>query len=64
VGAVVRGHQKSLFDYNMDSQAEPGEHVWPYKGGATMGGPCSVPNACSHHTEGEPHFNLQVETLE
>ena len=58
-GKVVKGHQKSLFDYNLDSKAEPGEHVWPYKKGATMGGPCSVPGACSHHGEEEPGFTLQ-----
>ena len=28
---VVKGNQKSLFDYNLDSEAEEGEEVWPYK---------------------------------
>jgi len=25
---VVKGNQKSLFDYNLDSEAEEGEEVW------------------------------------
>jgi len=52
-GKVVEGHQKSLFDYNLDPSADPGEDVWPYKAGAAMGSPCSVPGACNHHAEGE-----------
>ena len=58
-GAVVKGHQKSLFDYNIDGSEEPGEHVWPYKEGATKGSPCSVPGACNHHPEDAPLFNVQ-----
>eukprot|EP00802_Teleaulax_amphioxeia_P008543 Tamp_08552.p1 GENE.Tamp_08552~~Tamp_08552.p1 ORF type:complete len:754 (+),score=210.96 Tamp_08552:66-2264(+) len=56
---VVKGNQKSLFDYNLDSDAEEGEEVWPYKDEATKGSPCSVPGACNHHMEEDPHFTLQ-----
>ena len=56
---VSPGQQKSLFDYNLDSVAEPGEHVWPYKDGAAKGSPCAVPGACNHHDDGEDQFALQ-----
>ena len=35
-GKVVEGHQKSLFDYNLDPSADPGEDVWPYKAGKSI----------------------------
>ncbi len=35
-GKVVEGHQKSLFDYNLDPSADPGEDVWPYKAGESI----------------------------
>lgn len=57
-GKVVQGNQKTLFDYNLDSQADEGEDVWPYKEGATKGSPCAVSGACNHHPEDQP-FNLQ-----
>jgi hypothetical protein len=56
---VVKGHQKSLFDYNLDGEEEPGEEVWPYKNEAAKGSPCSVPGACTHHLREEPYFTLQ-----
>ena len=57
--SVSPGQQKSLFDYNLDGEAEPGEHVWPYKNGAAKGSPCAVPGACNHHDDGEDQFTLQ-----
>ncbi|EKX34961.1 hypothetical protein GUITHDRAFT_146867 [Guillardia theta CCMP2712] len=44
---VVRGHQKSLKDYNFDSQAKDGEETWT-AGLQYKGGPCSFPGACNH----------------